>query len=552
MASIFFRPITAARNARRFQEIANILARQGFGYVLDIAGLRPWPLRWFFRNRDSGRSAPERLRLVIEEIGPTAIKLGQVLSTRADFVPEVILDELSKLQDTVPPFPFSDVQATIFRELGQPLELLFDEFDRVPVAAASLSQVHRARLIDGRQVAVKVQRPEIERRIDTDIDILMTIAGTIERRTDWGRFYNLTETIEEFARVIREELDFRGEGRNAEQFSRIFEEDESIRIPRVHWALTTKRVLTLEWLEGIKILDIEQLEEAGIDRVSLAHRFARIILEQILIHGFFHADPHPGNVFVMRDGAVAFLDFGMVGYIDPTLKRRLVSLVLSLVGRDVDALSRGLLELGFVREQVDHQRLRSDLARLLRRYYNVPIRQIPIGEATRDTLELARRHTLQLPADLTLLGRAMMTMEGVALSLDPSVSIVSVAEPFGRRLMSERVSFSKNREELTRGILEMASLARQLPRRLEGVLDKIEKGTISVEIEDRNRDLPQLSFELAANRLALALIVVAGVLGSVFLLGMERGPVILATGVISLALTIFLSFWIVVAIIRSA
>ncbi|MFN8533745.1 MAG: AarF/UbiB family protein [Dehalococcoidia bacterium] len=542
MASFFSRPWTAARSAQRFRQIANILARHGFGFILDYSGMQPWPVRLFVRRRHPLYSAPERLRLVIEEIGPTAVKLGQVLSTRPDFVPPELLQELIKLQDTVPPFPFPEVVQTLREEFGMDLESIYSEFDQTPVAAASLAQVHRARLRSGEEVAVKVQRPGIVRQIETDIDITLRVASILERRTDWARAYNLSETAEEFARTIREELDFTSEGRNIGLFARTFANQPGVEFPTVIWEFTTRRVLTMHWVGGAKITDIAALEGFGVDRRVLARRFAEVILEQVLMHGFFHADPHPGNVLVTPEGKIAFLDFGMVGYLDESLKEELVQLVLALVRRDLSAITRELLDIGVIHERIDFRRFRADLARLLRRYYNVPLRQIPIGEVIQDTLQVAYRYHLQLPSDLALLGRAMSTMEGVALTLDPEISIVSVAEPFGRRLMAQRFGLGQTWEQIQMAAVEYLSMARLVPKRIDEMLSIIEKGELRINTAPVLSDSDS-GFAALANRIVLALVVVAGIISSVILLSMEGREFMTYAGTALLMFTSVLAVW---------
>jgi ubiquinone biosynthesis protein len=550
MASLLFRPRTAYRNAARFRQIANILARQGFGFILDQSGMQPWPLRIFRRAEEPAFTAPERLRIAIEEIGPTAVKLGQVLSTRADFVPPAMLQELTKLQDTVPPFPFPEVLETIERELGMPAKEVFANLEPVPVAAASLSQVHRAWLADGEEVAIKVQRPSIQQQIETDIDITLRIARILERRTIWGRAYNLSETAEEFARTIREELDFTNEGRNIDQFATTFRGHPGVKFPTVFWEYTTRRVLTMSWVEGFKITDLGALEAAGIDRNALAHRFASLILEMVLIHGAFHADPHPGNVLVTPAGDIAFLDFGMVGYLDETLKDELVQLVLALVRRDVAGITNELLDIGVIHEAIDFRRFRNDLARLLRRYYNVPLKQLPISQVVNDTLQVAYRYHLQLPADLALLGRAMSTMEGVALTLDPEISIVSVAEPFGRRLVTSRYGLNRGFTQIRSSALEVAELLRKLPVHVDRLLSVVESGDLRVNVApvvpDRESDVMIL-----ANRIVLALIIVAGIISSVLMLSITDRTLVNYAGGATLVLTGFLTIWLTILSVRS-
>ena len=492
---------------------------------------------------------PERLRLALEELGPTAVKLGQMLSTRPDLLPPQFIGELEKLQDAVPPFSQAEVQALVKAELGVLPEEIFAAFEPEPLAAASLAQVHQARLWGGEEVVVKIQRPGVEQKIETDLEILRELAQFTERHSDWGKLYRPTEIVEEFARTVHEELDFKNEGRNIEQFRRNFADDPSVYIPKVYWEYTSRRILVLERLQGIKISHFDQLEASGLDRRIIATNLARAILRQILIHGFFHADPHPGNILVTGDGTIVFMDFGMVGYLDEYMKRKLVEIVRALVYRDVDRIAQGLLEIGLVPFQIDLRALRYDIARLLRRYYNVPLSQIPIGECLNEAFSLAYKYRVRIPPDLVRLARTLVILESVTMQLDPELSIVDVAEPFARELLRQRFSSRRLRESLTRSFAELATLVETLPWGINQLTRLLENGELRLRLEPATQQPPPR--ENLGSRLALALVTAASIFGSVLLIQIDKGPALWGMsifGLIGLAASALLALWLVALI----
>jgi ubiquinone biosynthesis protein len=557
---MFLRPITTAyRQAGRYREVVNVLFRHGFGYLVDQVGLDhliSWRRRLFRRSPDGvvHLSASERARLVLEELGPTAIKLGQFLSARRDLIPPALARELEKLQDEVPPVDFEQVRPVVEAELGASLEELFATFDPKPLAAASLAQVHPATLPDGRPVVVKVQRPGIEERIEADLAILHDLAALLERRTELGKVYALTEVAEEFAHTIRAELDFRLEGHHADRFRENFAGDDRVHIPEVIWSHTARRVLTLERVYGVKITDVAGLRAAGHDPRAVAQRIAEAILTQIFDHGFFHADPHPGNIFISPEGRITFMDFGIVGYVDPKLREELAALAIALVRHDVDELVRRLVELSFVSRRIDIHRLRYEVARLLRRYYSVPIRDIRLRHSFEEFLSLVHRFHLRLPPDLTLLAKTLMTTEGILITLNPSVSVADIAEPFARRLMAEQASPERLLRQLVSTVSDLAVNAAALPRRLNTVLGQAATGELSVRIERAEAEVSTGALEPAANRLALALVAMAVTIGAVVLLQNGPGPRVFDVSILGLltaAFAVFLTLTLLFAVLRT-
>ncbi|KKM09762.1 ABC transporter [Clostridiales bacterium PH28_bin88] len=515
---------------KRYRQIVNTLAKHGFGFLVDQLGLGDL-VSWARRVKAEEKtrlSGGARLRLVMEELGPTFIKLGQVLSTRPDLLPRDVIEELARLQDQVPSFPFEQVQGLVEEELGQPLAELFRSFDREPLAAASIGQVHRAELATGEAVVVKARRPNVERVIRTDLEILFDLGRLAERHTLWGQFYKFSEMAEEFARTLKQELDYTAEGRNADRLRQNFSGDPTVKIPGVYWVFTTDRVLTMEYVEGVKLSDVEELERRGWDRRLIARNLAQAVLKQVLLDGFFHADPHPGNVVVLPGGVVAFLDFGLVGRLSEERKRQFVSLVLGLVRRNSNHIIRAVTEMGIVGQEVEMQAFKRDVDLLRERYYDVPFGQIRLGTAISEILDLAFRYRLRIPTELTLLAKALITLEGVVRELDPGLSIVAIAEPLAHTLLRRRLVPGMLTRTAREWALDYGGLLLDLPRKLDGFLDKLVTGDAILKLEHQNLERAMSHLDRIANRLSFSLvllafsIVTAGlVIGSA--LGADRG-----------------------------
>lgn len=501
------------KHLRRYREIARVLIRHGFGGVIDQLGLLPvlsLPRRLLYRGAAGPPlSPPEHVRLAIEELGPTFIKLGQILSTRPDLVPPAYIQELIKLQDTVPPAEWEAIRAQIEAELGGTLEELFASFETEPLAAASLAQVHAATLPTGEEVVVKVQRPGIEEIIAVDLEILFDLARLIQERTPLGEFYDLPEIAEEFAFTLRAEMDYRREGRNADRFRRNFADEPTLYIPKVYWDYTTSRVLVLERIHGIKIDDIEALDAAGIDRHQVALNAARIIIKEVLIDGFFHADPHPGNFFVMDGAVIGAMDFGMVGRLSPALRSELIRLYVVAIGLDSERIVEQLVRMGAAGHRVDQAGLRRDLERLLSKYYGLPLKEIRAREVMEEVMPIAFRHRLRLPSELWLLGKTLAMMEGVGLKLDPDFDIFEVSEPFVRRLMWQLASPRVWGRKLVQGASDWGELLTTFPRRVPRLLDQLEQGELGFTMSLRETDQALGKLDRIANRLAISILIAA-------------------------------------------
>lgn len=498
----------------RFKEVVNTLARHGFGFIIDQLGLSELVLpslrgRKKVTDKTEKISLAKRLRLVLEELGPTAVKLGQVLSTRADLLPKDIIAELAKLQDDVPPFPFEQVKEQVEKELGQPLEYLFARFEPKPLAAASIGQVHYARLSSGMEVVVKVQRPGVEEVIRTDLDILRDVARLAQKHTSWGELYNFVEIAEEFARTIKEEMDYYAEGRNAEIFRENFANDHTVHIPSVYWNYTTARILTLEYISGCKLNNAECLEKKHYSRHTIAVNVANAFLRMVLMHGFFHADPHPGNIAVLPDEVIAFMDFGMVGRISEERKEEFINLALGLIGRNSSKIINAILKMGVLSEETDLNSLRLEVERMRERYYNLPFSKINLGAAVQEILDLAYKYRIRIPSEFTLLAKALLTLEGVVQELDPELSIMVLAEPFGRELFRKKYSPGNIGKHLSEVVEDYGEIALALPKRIDHILSKLEEGKLSLKLEHQNIEKALNRADRISNKLTFAIVLLS-------------------------------------------
>ena len=511
-------PFRSVRHIQRYREIAQVLIRHGFGELVEAVGLLPYlslPRRLLFRGRApaSPIGIPQRLRLTLEELGPTFVKLGQVLSTRPDLLPPSYITELVKLQDTVPPADWEPIRAQIEAELGASPEDLFPTLDPVPIAAASLSQVHTAALPDGTEVIVKVQRPHIQATIETDLEILFDLARLLQARTPLGEIYNLPEIAEEFATTLRAELDFCREGGNADRFRANFANEPYLHIPQVYWDFTTRRVLVLGRIRGIKIDDTEALDAAGHDRRRIALNAARIIIKEILEDGFFQADPHPGNFAVMPGEVIGAMDFGMVGHLSHRTRTDLIRLYIVAVQLDEEGIVDQLIRMGAVSGTVDRAGLRRDVTRLLHKYYGMPLEAIRAREMIDETMPIAFRHHLHLPSELWLLGKALAMMEGIALKLVPDFDVFAVSKPYVRRLTWQMASPHIWGPSVLKGASDWAELLGLIPRVGSQLLTRAERGELEFTLRHKELDQALARMDRSANRLSLSVLLAALIVG---------------------------------------
>lgn len=500
------------RHAGRYRAIAMALMRHGFGYMVEELGLYhllTLPRRLTNQEVHATMTLGERVRRVLEDLGPTFVKLGQLASTRSDLLPDSIIQELVKLQDHVPAFPADTARSIVEQELDQNLDEIFQSFDYKPMAAASIGQVHRAVLHDGVTVAVKIQRPGVLRTMSRDLEILRDLCALAERRMEWARQYGLSRMADEFSRSLLAELDYSQEGRNAEKIAGQVAANEPIHIPAIYWDYSSSRVLTMEYVEGITLNRREELLDRGVKLEEIAQQLVEALLSQVFIHGFFHADPHPGNVMLMEDGRLALIDFGMVGRLSDPMRDHLSALIIALMRKNTEALVRAILRLGVIPENADRAALHNDVDRLRDEYYDVPFHQVSIGTALNDLFGIARKHRLVIPPDLAMLGKTMLTMEGVVGNLDPSFSIVQMAEPFGKRLAKERFNSGRIQRKLWDGVTDLAESLVELPSQARQLSALLSSGKLKLEI-----GLPELQnlprkLDRIGNRLSFSIVLLA-------------------------------------------
>ncbi|AKG36634.1 ABC1 kinase family protein [Paenibacillus durus] len=549
------------RHAGRYRSIAMALMRHGFGFMVEELGLYrvlSLPRRLVTQEvQHPSRTLGERIRLVLEDLGPTFVKLGQVASTRSDLLPESIINELVKLQDDVPPFPAETAMNILEQELDQPLSEIFDSFEETPLAAASIGQVHRGVLLGGQPVAIKIQRPGVMRMMSRDLEILRDLTALAERRLGWARQYSLSRMAEEFSRSLMNELDYSQEGRSAERIAQQLEDNKSVYIPAIYWDYSSSRVLTMEFVEGITLNRREALLSRGVNLKDTAERLVDIMLRQIFIDGFFHADPHPGNVMVTDSGKLALIDFGMVGRLSEETRDHLSSLIIALMRKNTEAMVRAILRLGVIPEDADQSALYEDMDRLREEYYDVPFSQVSIGKALNDLFAVARRHRLAIPPDLAMLGKTMLTLEGVVGNLDPSFSIIQMAEPFGRQLVKQRFSSSRLQRKLWGGVAELAESLVELPGQARQLSALISKGRLKVEVgvpelqsllRKLDRIGNRLSFSIVL--LAFSIIMVGLIIGS----SLRREPSVLwnfPTVEIGSVVALLMFIWLLYSIFKS-
>jgi predicted unusual protein kinase regulating ubiquinone biosynthesis (AarF/ABC1/UbiB family) len=431
------------------------------------------------------------VRETLLELGPTFIKVGQLFSTRADLFPSEFVDELSKLQDQVPAFNYDQVASIVESDLGKPVNVLYRYFDPVPLAAASLGQVHRAQLLTGEEVVVKVQRPGLKKLFAIDLEILKGITRYFQNHRDWGQGRDWMGIYDECCKILWEEIDYLNEGRNADLFRRNFRDESWVKVPRVYWRYASPRTLTLEYLPGIKISHYEAIEAAGLDRKNIAKLSAKAYLQQILDGGFFHADPHPGNLAVSSDGGLIFYDFGMMGQVQSLTREKLMGTFFGIAQKDADRVIKSLVDLGALVPTSDLGAVRRSVQFMLDNFMDKPFESQSVGAISDDLYEIAYGQPFRFPATFTFVMRAFSTLEGVGRGLDPDFNFMEVAKPFAMKLMSnENPSGNSGSlfDELSRQAIQVGNSAFGLPRRVEDTLDKLERGDLKVRVQSSETD----------------------------------------------------------------
>ncbi|MCX6778196.1 MAG: AarF/UbiB family protein [Candidatus Micrarchaeota archaeon] len=508
----------------RLREVLGIAGKYGFGEFIRGARLEqnlPITSRWISPAQREFAALPrgEKLRLMLTELGPTFIKLGQVLSTREDLLPEDVISELKKLQDRLPPMKEGEAIGAIEKSLHRPIPQVFRKFERKPVAAASIAQVHRATLKTGEKVIVKVRRRGIEDTVRKDMKIMMWLARAAERYIPESRRYSPVLLVDRFDKEMRDEMDFRKEGRNTDRFARNFGEDETVVIPKMHWDYTGDGVLVQEHIDGVKLdeLEGEKLKREVIEKVVIAY------LKQILELGFFQADPHPGNILITKDGRVGIIDFGRCVMLTDTMRERLEAIFLAIVQKDARAVADEFVNMGVAGEETDVEQFRADIEGVIKEYYDVSIEQVDVGFVLRQIMEVSNRDRARVPPELVSLIRTLIIIEGIARSTDPKFNLIRTGRPFFERIMREKTSPKNVISEGLMKISRMGKTVSSLPVQTASVLSMLERGTLKIDLEHKGFESAVYDISSAMNRLSISLILASIIIASSFVLNVEKG-----------------------------
>jgi len=547
------------RHLNRYRHILAVLLKHGFGELVESLKIDQYievGLQLISKKRTAREeplTRPQRVRLALEELGPTYIKLGQVLSTRPDLIPVEFIDELSKLQDSVPPFPFAEAETIIRRELGAPSSEVFDHIESAPAASASIGQVHRARLKNGEAAAVKIQRPGIRAVIEVDLEIMLHLATLAERHVEELALHRPVKIVEEFARTLEKEIDYRIESAHIDRIAQGFLDDPTVYIPFVFKELSTACILTTEYVEGIKISNVDQLDAAGYDRRLLCSRGADIVLKQVFHHGVFHADPHPGNIFALPGNVICLLDFGMVGVVDRQTREMFVELVDSVVRRNETRAAQVLLQLTSWESSPDLRQLERELLEFMGRHLYQPLKDIEVGKLLRDLLEIAARFRLRLPPDIFLMLKAVSTVEAVGRMLDPDFDMIAKAAPFIEQVLTDRFKPQRVAEDMSDLVARMLKFVHQFPKDLLDLAGLLRQQKLGLLLRHEGLERVLATHDQISNRISFAIIIAALIVGSALIVISKTPPLfygISLIGIIGFLAAALMGIWLLVAILK--
>lgn len=535
----------------RIKEIIQVLIKYKFDNLvgdLELKGSR-WGniLHKYDSTVDIDETTPERLRKVFEELGPTFIKLGQMMSTRPDLVGEELAIEFTKLQDDNVPIDFQAVKKIVERELGKPLNMVFQSFEEKHLAAASIGQVHRAILHDGTKVAVKVQRPDIPEMVEKDLTIMHHLADLVNKRVPSLKIYNLPEVVEEFDKAIHKEMDYQLEARNTINFQANFADNEGVHAPTIYTDYSTSQILTMEFINGTKMGRVMESPE-GFDVKLIAERVAKSYFQQILIDGFFHADPHPGNLYVLEDDVLCYIDFGMMGRIDNEFRQNLGELFIQVMGYNAEAVINQLIYMDIIQDSVDRIPLKRDVMDILDRYYGASLKEFKMGEILSElAIPLINKYQARIPPEFTLITRAVSIIEEVAFSLDEELDATAMFKPMVKKILLKKFSPKNLSDLFTENMFELEHLVKNLPNHVNRLVSKLDNGEIKVKY---SQDLAD-DLERTSNKLVVAIIIAALLIGSSWIIQINKGPMIwempllgflgfAASGVLGVSLIIYI------------
>ncbi|HAR63864.1 MAG: ubiquinone biosynthesis protein UbiB [Candidatus Margulisiibacteriota bacterium] len=544
------------QNVKRYREILFILIKYGFEDIVDKL-----PVSLVIKKFSGRRlqvimalSPAQRLRLAIEELGPTFIKFGQVLSVRSDILPEDYLNELEKLQDELPPFKSEDAKLIVERELRHTIKSLFRIFDEQPIATGSIAQVHKALLKTGEYVAVKIQRPYIKEIIETDIGILFDLANLLNQYIPSSRIYRPVEIVHQFAQSIRRELDFILEAQSVERFRRNFEGDNRIFVPKVYINFCSPKVLTVEYVDGIKISDIRSLKQVHADIKMIAHRAIEIYFKEIFEFKFFHGDPHPGNIFIIKDNVVAVIDYGITGRLDDETALMLNNLLTAFVNKDAQGMVNIFSMMDLLPADIDMNNLKADMAEVIDRYYYLTLGQLKLQSAFADMMGIIRRYHILFPTNLLLMIKVLIVLESVARKLDPDVDIIGYMRPYVQTMMFRSFNVFEQLPRLVAYFRSFSLYLRLLPSDLRKIIARLKKGKAVVTLEHQGLDHMTHVVDSASNRIAFAVVVASLIIGSSLVMQIDKGPMLFGFPIISFVgylMAVVFGIWLLIQMIYS-
>ncbi|MBL6765623.1 MAG: AarF/ABC1/UbiB kinase family protein [Verrucomicrobiae bacterium] len=546
------------QHAQRFRQIVSVFLKYGFHDLTTKIGLPRVRRIPFLQDREeqsaiSAMSQPERLRRACEELGPTFVKLGQLFASRTQLLPKEFTDELSKLQDEVEPISFDQLAAVIEKELDAPVATIFQTIERKPLGAASIAQVHQAVLRTGEPVVVKVQRPGIAQNAALDLEIMQQIARMAERHLEGWAIHRPTGVVDELARSLEKELDFSREAAHLERFAWQFEEDETIYIPKVYYAASTGRVLTMEFIDAIKVSSLEKLAAAQLDRKEIAVRIADLVMKQIFEHGFFHADPHPGNIHILPGNRICFLDFGLMGFLDNRTRETFVDLVWGIARRNEVSVTNALLKLAEPGSEGEPSRegLESDIADFMHQHFYRPVGELKFGKLVTELFELTAKNRLRLPPDLFIMLKALSLTEELVRHLNPAHNLVEQAEPFMRKARMARLRPERFAGSVLEFGRDFSDLARDLPAELRRIISQIKTGDARINFQHRGLEPAIISAERVSNRISYSLVLASLIIGSALIvhakLDLAEIPIL---GLIGFILSALMAFGLLISIVR--
>ncbi|MBS3167182.1 AarF/ABC1/UbiB kinase family protein [Candidatus Woesearchaeota archaeon] len=509
---------TAYRDLRRLRQIVGVLLKNELGYYVEKMQLKhhvPGRMRTY--KTDKPNSMPYRLRNAFEELGPVFIKLGQFLSLRPDLIPKEYCDEFAKLQDSIESFSYETALELIEKELKRPWNEVFLQISKQPIASASIGQVHKARLLNGEIVVIKIQRPDIKEVIETDINLIYHLAELAKKHISNLNDYDLNAIVQEFERYTNDEMNYYIEAKNIEKFYHNFTGSKTIKIPKLYNDYTTKKILVMEFIDGIKIDNLEQFDKFGYDRHAVSHNVAQAMLKQVFEYGLFHADPHPANIFVLNGNKIAFLDYGIVGRISEETKEKLARLFLALVHKNMDRVADSFLQLGIMEQE--NPRIKEALLLVLEDYGSLAIKEVKIGNLFNELVNMSWKYKLKLPVDFVLLAKAIATSEGFGQKLDPDFKLGAEMSEYAREYI-DRNGMTYRFKKLKDTLNKLGDNIIILPDRIDKLLSKAEKGEIKIDVNDRDVKKLGTDINTSSNRLTMGLIIAALIIGGALVLRM--------------------------------